>query len=105
PARQGAPHPGARPGGRRPGRPGGARPTGPKQKGLKGIIAWWRDMTWKKVRRIGYVLLGTIILGPFLAFAIGWVIFPVPDAQDAENSPQVATIAFADGVTPVATMR
>ncbi|MCO1660322.1 transglycosylase domain-containing protein [Pseudonocardia humida] len=61
-------------------------------------------MTWKKVRRISYVLLGAIILGPFLAFAIGWMIFKVPDAQDAAIS-QVATINFSDGATPVATVR
>jgi len=87
----------------RPARPGGKRPKPPGEKGLKGIIAWWRDMTWRKVRRISYVLLGTLVLGPFVAFAIGWMIFPVPGAEDAAIS-QVATIKFADGA-PVASVR
>ncbi|MCF7551965.1 transglycosylase domain-containing protein [Pseudonocardia sp. WMMC193] len=57
----------------------------------------------KRVRRIAFWTLGVLILAPFVAFAVGWMIFPVPTAQDAANT-QVATFTFADG-SPLATVR
>jgi membrane peptidoglycan carboxypeptidase len=49
------------------------------------------------------VLLGLAVIGPFLAFAIGWMIFPVPTSDEATLT-QVATFTFADG-QPLATVR
>jgi membrane peptidoglycan carboxypeptidase len=49
-------------------------------------------------------VLGTMILVPFLAFVIGWMIFKVPTADDAATTQQ-AVFTFADGSTPVATVR
>ena len=49
-------------------------------------------------------VLGTMILVPFLAFVIGWMIFKVPTADDAATAQQ-AVFTFADGSTPVATVR
>jgi membrane peptidoglycan carboxypeptidase len=47
--------------------------------------------------------LAVLIVGPFLAFAIGWMAFKVPSADDVANT-QVATVTFADG-SPLATVR
>ena len=43
-------------------------------------------------------MLGVAILGPILAFAIGWILFRIPSADDATNN-QVATIDYSDGST------
>ncbi len=43
-------------------------------------------------------MLAVAILGPVLAFAIGWIVFRIPSADDATNN-QVATIDYADGST------
>ncbi len=51
---------------------------------------------WRWVRRVAYVLLGAMLLGPFAAFVVGWFLFPVPSSQDVALS-QVATFKFADG--------
>jgi Membrane carboxypeptidase (penicillin-binding protein) len=48
--------------------------------------------------------LGTMILLPFLAFVIGWVIFKVPSADEVRTTQQ-AVFTFADATTPVATVR
>jgi membrane peptidoglycan carboxypeptidase len=48
------------------------------------------------VRRISYVVLGLLLLGPFVAFVVGWFIFPVPSSQEVALA-QVATFKFADG--------
>jgi membrane peptidoglycan carboxypeptidase len=55
------------------------------------------------VRRISYVVLGLMLLGPFVAFAIGWFVFPVPSSQEVKLT-QVATFTFAGG-EPLATVR
>jgi membrane peptidoglycan carboxypeptidase len=55
------------------------------------------------VRRTLYVVLGLSVLGPLLAFVIGWIVFDVPSADDA-NLTQVATFTYADG-SPLATVR
>ncbi len=49
-------------------------------------------------------VLGTMILVPFLAFVIGWMIFKVPTSDDAATAQQ-ALFTFSDGTTPVATVR
>jgi membrane peptidoglycan carboxypeptidase len=102
--RPAAPRPGPpAPGARRPSpRPGKSGPT-QKKKGIRGFFSP-KNMTWKRARRIVYVLLGLMILGPFLAFVIGWMIFKAPTADDTALT-QVATFTFADGTTPVATVR
>jgi membrane peptidoglycan carboxypeptidase len=55
------------------------------------------------VRRISYVVLGLTLVGPFVAFVIGWFVFPVPSSQDVALT-QVATFTFAGG-EPLATVR
>ncbi|RZT89209.1 membrane peptidoglycan carboxypeptidase [Pseudonocardia sediminis] len=82
-------------GGRPPGGPGTANrgddgPGGPK----KG---------WRRMRRWVWIALGVLVLGPILAFAIGWVVFTVPRAEDIAVS-QVATFTYQDG-SPLATVR
>jgi membrane peptidoglycan carboxypeptidase len=58
---------------------------------------------WRRVRRILYVLLGLAVIGPLLAFVIGWMIFTVPSSDEAALT-QVATFTFADA-QPLATVR
>ncbi|MFD1518213.1 transglycosylase domain-containing protein [Pseudonocardia yunnanensis] len=58
---------------------------------------------WRRVRRILYVLLGLAVIGPLLAFVIGWMIFSVPSSDEAALT-QVATFTFADD-QPLATVR
>jgi membrane peptidoglycan carboxypeptidase len=58
---------------------------------------------WRRVRRISYVVLGLLLIGPFVAFVIGWFLFPVPSSQDVALS-QVANFTFAGG-EPLATVR
>jgi membrane peptidoglycan carboxypeptidase len=55
-----------------------------------------RKRRWRRVRRTAYVLLGVFLLGPVLAFAVGWIFFRVPSPDDAANN-QVATISYANG--------
>jgi hypothetical protein len=55
------------------------------------------------VRRISYVVLGLFLLGPFVAFVIGWFAFPVPSSQEVSLA-QVANFTFARG-EPLATVR
>ncbi|MDL5154882.1 transglycosylase domain-containing protein [Actinomycetospora termitidis] len=50
----------------------------------------------RRIRRVIYVLVGLLVLGPILAFAIGWIFFRIPSPDDATNN-QVATISYADG--------
>jgi membrane peptidoglycan carboxypeptidase len=59
---------------------------------------------WRRVRRILYVALGAALLGPFVAFVAGWLFFAVPSSEEAALT-QVATFMFADGTTPIATVR
>jgi membrane peptidoglycan carboxypeptidase len=59
---------------------------------------------WRRVRRISYVVLGLLLLGPFVAFVIGWFAFPVPSSQDVNKLTQVATFEFVGG-EPLATVR
>ena len=59
---------------------------------------------WRRVRRILYVVLGILLLGPFAAFVVGWMVFPVPSASESALT-QVATFTYADGTTPIATVR
>jgi membrane peptidoglycan carboxypeptidase len=66
-------------GGRPAGRPAPARRT-PRQ----------------RILRILYVLLGLALLGPFLAFALGWMLFRVPTAEDAPLE-QVARFTYSGG--------
>jgi membrane peptidoglycan carboxypeptidase len=58
---------------------------------------------WRRVRRISYVVLGLLLLGPFIAFVVGWFMFPVPSSQEVALA-QVATFKFADG-EDLATLR
>jgi membrane peptidoglycan carboxypeptidase len=52
----------------------------------------------RRIRRVIYVLVALLVLGPVLAFAIGWIFFRIPSPDDATNN-QVATIAYSDGST------
>lgn len=71
------------------------RPTGEGEAGTKPRRRWLR---WT----LG--VLATLILIPFLAFVIGWMIFKVPTPDDAAIA-QVSTYTYADGTTPLATVR
>jgi membrane peptidoglycan carboxypeptidase len=59
---------------------------------------------WRRVRRISYVVLGMLLIGPFVAFVIGWFIFPVPSSQEVAYA-QVATFKFAGGKDDLAVVR
>jgi membrane peptidoglycan carboxypeptidase len=50
----------------------------------------------RRLRLVLFSLLGLAVLGPVLAFVIGWMIFKVPTADDAAIT-QVATFRFAGG--------
>ncbi|GLZ54959.1 transglycosylase domain-containing protein [Actinomycetospora sp. NBRC 106378] len=52
----------------------------------------------RRIRRTIYVLVALAVLGPLLAFAVGWIFFRIPSPDDATNN-QVATIAYSDGST------
>lgn len=62
-----------------------------------------RPNMWRRIRRALYVLLGLAVLGPVVAFAIGWFLFPVPTADELAVD-QVSQFTFADGA-PLATVR
>ncbi|GAA2549700.1 transglycosylase/D,D-transpeptidase PonA1 [Pseudonocardia hydrocarbonoxydans] len=62
-----------------------------------------RRSVWSRIRRAVYVLLGLLILGPVLAFVVGWLIFPVPTSEQLAVD-QVSQFTFADG-SPLATVR
>jgi len=85
-------------GGPRPAGSGGPRRPAPRGRGRKKKVSPWR-----RVRRISYVVLGLLLLGPFVAFVIGWFAFPVPSSQDVPLT-QVATFTFAND-EPLATVR
>lgn len=55
------------------------------------------------VKRILFGTAAAFVLGPILAFVVGWLMFPVPSPDQAAIA-QVATFTFADG-TPLATVR
>ncbi|MCX6464912.1 MAG: transglycosylase domain-containing protein [Pseudonocardiales bacterium] len=55
-----------------------------------------RLTTGQRVRRVVYWLLGLMILGPVVAFVIGWLIFPVPSSDEVALQ-QVSRFTFADG--------
>ena len=70
----------------------------PRRPGGGGGTGWGR---W--LRRAGLAGLALVLLGPIVAFLVGWLIFPTPTPDDLSTS-QVATISFADG-SPLATIR
>ena len=55
------------------------------------------------MRRWVWLLLGLGVIAPILAFAIGWLVFSVPKAEDIAVT-QVASFTFEDG-SPLATVR
>jgi membrane peptidoglycan carboxypeptidase len=82
-----------------PGRRGGGSDDEPPSRRKAKLAALSpRQRRWRRARRIAYVVLALAILGPVLAFAIGWIVFRIPSADDATNN-QVATIDYADGST------
>jgi membrane peptidoglycan carboxypeptidase len=50
----------------------------------------------RRLRIALFSLLGVAVLGPVLAFVVGWMLFAVPTADDASIT-QVATFTFAGG--------
>ncbi|WP_459214143.1 transglycosylase domain-containing protein [Pseudonocardia sichuanensis] len=87
--------------------PGGAavaQHPAPRSETRRGRTSGKAASPWRRVRRIFYVMLGAALIGPFAAFVVGWLIFPVPTAEQAALT-QVATFTFADGQTPIATVR
>jgi membrane peptidoglycan carboxypeptidase len=59
--------------------------------------------TWQRVRRWLWLLLALIVIGPLVAFFIGWLIFKVPTSDDTALT-QTATFTFSDGA-PLATVK
>ena len=55
-----------------------------------------RKSGWSRLRRVVLVLLGVFVLGPIVAFAIGWLIFSTPTPDDVATS-QVAVVNYANG--------
>ncbi|MBO0849041.1 MAG: penicillin-binding protein, partial [Pseudonocardia sp.] len=51
---------------------------------------------WRRFRLLALVLIGLGLFAPVLAFAIGWIVFPVPTPEDVATS-QVATVNYSDG--------
>ncbi|WP_308259585.1 transglycosylase domain-containing protein [Pseudonocardia sp. H11422] len=75
---------------RRLGRPGGSQHRRPLTPG---------QLTARRRRRIKYAVLGsigTVLLGPVLAFALGYLFFAIPSPDDAVNN-QVALVSYGDG--------
>jgi membrane peptidoglycan carboxypeptidase len=83
------------PGGRGPGGPGG--PSGPRRGHPAGRSGWGR------ARRIVLLLVGLMVFGPIVAFAIGWFVVPAP-TPDQAFATQVATIDYNNN-QPLATIR
>ncbi|BBG05588.1 MULTISPECIES: transglycosylase domain-containing protein [Pseudonocardia] len=79
-----------------PGRGDGRRPGGDGGDGGK-------PRRRRRLRNWLIAAAGVSLLGPLIAFAIGWLIFPVPAADDIAVT-QVATFTYADG-DPLATVR
>ncbi|MBN9096636.1 MAG: penicillin-binding protein [Pseudonocardia sp.] len=80
------------------GPPQGGEGTGDGSAGPRGAGAGRR-----RVRAALWTLLGLVVLGPLLAFAIGWLLIPVPSPDDATLL-QTATFTFADG-SPLAVVQ
>jgi membrane peptidoglycan carboxypeptidase len=72
------------------------RPQRRQPDGRRGAPARKPSSPWRRVRRVLYVALGAMLIGPFIAFVVGWFIFPVPSSQEAALA-QVATFKFVDG--------
>jgi membrane peptidoglycan carboxypeptidase len=86
---------------RTPPRSGDAGPLGPQ--GPRKTTPKKARTAWQRVRRWLWLLLGLIVVGPLVAFAIGWIVVPVPAASDAALA-QTATFTFSDG-SPLAMLR
>ncbi|MFD1528114.1 transglycosylase domain-containing protein [Pseudonocardia aurantiaca] len=59
---------------------------------------------WRRIRKWVYIALGMLVMGPFIAFVLGWIFIPVPTSDEAAVA-QVARFTFADGTTELATLR
>jgi membrane peptidoglycan carboxypeptidase len=68
-----------------------SRPAGGPNQGRKPAR---RPTMARRLRLALYSLLALAVLGPVLAFVIGWMVFPVPSADEAAIT-QVATFTFA----------
>lgn len=86
-------------GGRPPGPPGRSDGRGPGDGGDGKKKPGRR----RRLRRWLIGLAAVAVIGPLVAFAIGWLVFPVPAADDIAVT-QVATFTYADGA-PLATVR
>jgi len=67
------------------------RPSGPRGERGRAPTPWWR--------RPRYLLIGAaaaVVLGPVLLLAVGFLVFSVPNPDEAVNN-QVATVSFVDG--------
>jgi membrane peptidoglycan carboxypeptidase len=53
-------------------------------------------LRWRRLRRSAYAGLGAMVATPVLALLVGWVLIPVPNADDAVES-QLNTVSFSDG--------
>lgn len=73
-----------------------ARTTGRGGGGGGGSTRRRRSPLRRRLRLVVFSLLGFLVLGPVLAFVIGWMAFDVPTADQAAIT-QVATFTFAGG--------
>ncbi|MEQ3554972.1 transglycosylase domain-containing protein [Pseudonocardia nematodicida] len=94
--------------GSRPGGGGNGRPPGPPGKSggnrRSGGDGDGRPSTRRRRIRNALIALGALsLIGPLVAFAIGWLVYPVPSAEDIAVT-QVATFTYADE-SPLATVR
>lgn len=55
-----------------------------------------RRLRLRRVRNVALAGLATVLLGPLLAFGLGWLFFSVPSPTDAVTN-QVALVSYADG--------
>ncbi|MDT7746228.1 MAG: hypothetical protein QOE59_5306, partial [Actinomycetota bacterium] len=62
---------------------GGSDDEPPSRRQAKLAALSPRQRRRRRARRIAYVVLGLAILGPVQAFAIGWIVFRIPSADDA----------------------
>ncbi|HEX4247214.1 MAG TPA: transglycosylase domain-containing protein [Pseudonocardia sp.] len=86
---------------RPPGAPGSGGPPGnlpPRHGGSGGGQRGGppRRSGWSRARRIVVGLAALFVIGPIVAFAIGWLVFPAPTPEDVATS-QVANVNYADG--------
>ena len=55
------------------------------------------DINWRRVRRIGYIVVAVIVAIPVIAFGITYAAVHVPDPKVVADQQQTVTLYYADG--------